>query len=478
MPFGSGLFPCSFRVRFPDGPVQRGLAHDDVHERADAQRLRVHERVVRPQELARRREPGPVPIADDALALAGLLDGLAADGLARARGVEPRQRRSDLDANPGLEPVPFGPRALGGEGRFAQPRLVRAAREQVPAHLRSDEPRRRAIAERAAVQLQPRLQRDLRQQGGFDDRALGQRQLALQGGPPQLRPRADRRGLERARIRRLRGRRRHVRQGVGALEVDPHQLVQLDARDRLVALGADLPLAHLGELHVDCQHVRVRLEPSVTPPRRAAQVLVGRGHGGVGRVPRRLRLEHLAVGARRGQRQIRREPLAIKSRDRLADPGGLDRRRRPGAIEDRLLDGEHRAEVVGRVRVVERVDAEVLQTEPALREERAEDEDRLIASLPRLDDVDPWEVAGPGLLEPLGRLLAAGLRCPHGRVVHERHGDRLRERQGFLGRTGGRPEEREEENERRLAHAEVLPFKDSAARIRLHPIQCDGSDSS
>ena len=58
-------------------------------------------------------------------------------------------------------------------------------------------------------------------------------------------------------------------------------------------------------------------------------------------------------------------------------------------VEQRLLDRHRRPEVVDRIRMIERVEREVGRRELALREQRAEDEHRLVAPLPRLGDVHP-----------------------------------------------------------------------------------------
>ena len=56
----------------------------------------------------------------------------------------------------------------------------------------------------------------------------------------------------------------------------------------------------------------------------------------------------------------------------------------PSTVEDDLLDAGGAVKEADRVRVVERVDGEVRRRESPRRQQGAEDEDRLIAALPRL----------------------------------------------------------------------------------------------
>ena len=77
--------------------------------------------------------------------------------------------------------------------------------------------------------------------------------------------------------------------------------------------------------------------------------------------------------------------------------------RRGGAIEQRLLDGECRAEVVRGIGVIERIKGEVGRGELPLRKKRTEHEHRVVAALPGLRDVHLWEVAAANLCDAFGR---------------------------------------------------------------------------
>lgn len=65
-----------------------------------------------------------------------------------------------------------------------------------------------------------------------------------------------------------------------------------------------------------------------------------------------------------------------------------------------------------RVGVVERVDGEVPRTELSGRQQRAEDEDRLIAALPRLGQRKPLKEAETGVSDTGVRFRAGGTSGP------------------------------------------------------------------
>jgi hypothetical protein len=77
--------------------------------------------------------------------------------------------------------------------------------------------------------------------------------------------------------------------------------------------------------------------------------------------------------------------------------------RRGGAIEQRLLDGKRRAEVVRGIGVIERIEGEPGRGELPLRKQRAEHEHRVVAALPGLREVHLREVAAASLCDAIGR---------------------------------------------------------------------------
>ena len=92
--------------------------------------------------------------------------------------------------------------------------------------------------------------------------------------------------------------------------------------------------------------------------------------------------EHEAKRIGHRPRQTLIDELATRARHVPPDRRGSDIRR-GGAIEQRLLNGERRAEVVRGGRVIERIQSKVGGGELPLRKKRTEDKDRV---LPRCQD--------------------------------------------------------------------------------------------
>ena len=88
----------------------------------------------------------------------------------------------------------------------------------------------------------------------------------------------------------------------------------------------------------------------------------------------------------------------------------------------------------------------------ALRQERAEDEDRLVAALPRLGDVHCGEKAGASLRDALRGLALDGRRRPDIEVLRPGAGDGLRQSQPRLGGYRcGNPEPGQEDQRRKAS---------------------------
>ena len=103
--------------------------------------------------------------------------------------------------------------------------------------------------------------------------------------------------------------------------------------------------------------------------------------------------------------------------------------------------------------MIERAEREVGGRELALRQQRAEDEHRLIATLPRLDDIDLGQVASPSLRDALGRLTLRSRRAAGVGVLRAGAGDGLRQGQRGLGRGRyGQPQRGHEEVDRRASY--------------------------
>ena len=124
--------------------------------------------------------------------------------------------------------------------------------------------------------------------------------------------------------------------------------------------------------------------------------------------PRGRRDQHTSVGVGDAGRQIVVDHQAV---GRSPSRGRCPRRRRspssaPSNSDCSTVTAERK--VVERVRMIERAEREVGGRELPLRQQRAEDEHRLIAALPRLGDVHLRPVAGPSLRDALRRLALRG----------------------------------------------------------------------
>ncbi len=221
----------------------------------------------------------------------------------------------------------------------------------------------------------------------------------------------ERLGLERREIGRIdRGRRGGTIEGEGLAKRFAHQLIELRAGDPFVRRRPNLLLASPGHVHVELQDVGIGDESRVTPV--AGQLAIrARGlDGRRGRLACGRRDEHTSIGVGHAGGQVVVDHHATGRRHVAADAGRGDVRP-GGAVEQRLLDHHRRAEVVEGIRMIERVEREVGGRELALGQQRAEDEHRLIAALPRLGDVHPGQVAGPSLRDALRRLALRGRAC-------------------------------------------------------------------
>ena len=124
------------------------------------------------------------------------------------------------------------------------------------------------------------------------------------------------------------------------------------------------------------------------------------------------------------------------------------------AVVEDLVDGELRLEVVQGVGAVERADVEVFGAELVLGQQRAEDEDRVIAAGERLGVID------------LGKRAAAGLRDAGVGGVDARR--RLRRWMDYRGARVGRPLA----TRAGFARAEAPPGAGRVAVSCLHQRRC------
>jgi hypothetical protein len=149
-----------------------------------------------------------------------------------------------------------------------------------------------------------------------------------------------------------------------------------------------LPLAHVRKVDVDGEYIRLGDQADLATGASALAIALRRSDGRVRGSCRRLELKHLDECLCRTEHQVLPGGVAARA-GRLA----LQRRRlhakvRQSGIEDPLLERHRRAGVGDGVRMVQRGNREIRSGEPSLREQRAEDEDRLIAPLNGLGHVE------------------------------------------------------------------------------------------
>jgi hypothetical protein len=83
----------------PDRAAELGIAGDCIDDGGNALSFRLCQRARGLQDVGHARHAGIEPIADDALALAGLIHRRASDLLTSACGLEAPDRGGDLDAD-------------------------------------------------------------------------------------------------------------------------------------------------------------------------------------------------------------------------------------------------------------------------------------------------------------------------------------------------------------------------------------------
>ena len=173
-------------------------------------------------------------------------------------------------------------------------------------------------------------------------------------------------------------------------------------------------------------------------------------NGGRCRTNSRAGIEDAAkrVGHRRRQVMVDESPAG--GRHVPPDRRGSDIRR-GGAIEQRLLNGDCRAEVVRGIGVIERVKGEVGRGELPLRKARTEHEHRVVAALPGLRDVHFRQVAAASLCDAIGRFPLGRSRRSGVGVAGLGARNRLRKRKRRLrsGRQGHEQSGNEEWNDGR-----------------------------
>ena len=228
--------------------------------------------------------------------------------------------------------------------------------------------------------------------------------------------------------RRWRGiEREHREQGLA------HQLVQPGARDAFIRRRLHLLFERACEVDVQLQDVRVGHAAGVAAVAGQLAVCPGGLCRGRRRTHRRGSDEDAAKRVSHRRHQVVIDELPAGGRHRPPDRRGADPRRR-GAVEQRLLDGECRAEVVRGIGVIDGVEGEVGRGELPLGQKRTEHEHRVVAALPGLREIHLREIAAACLRDTVGRFPLGCSRRSGVGVAGPGARHRLRKRQRRLRR--------------------------------------------
>ena len=199
--------------------------------------------------------------------------------------------------------------------------------------------------------------------------------------------------------------------------------------DASITDGLDALLFGTGDQQLDLQYVRLGCHAGIASVRHDRAIRLRSLNWRIGRLSRGFRDKQAPIGIGDRGRQV-----LADERSRSARKLGAYRRRRRGrsqrAVEHGLVNRQRSTKVVHRIGMIQRSDGEVRRGELALCEQRAEDKHRLIAALPRLDQVDSRKVSGPGHRRAaLGGTLVGG-GCRGIGVIRARAGDRVGQGQG------------------------------------------------
>ena len=414
-------------------PAHRGFADHHIDDRANALRIGIEDGSRCANDIARWRQARFKTIANNPLALARLCNGGTPDGFASPRCSQLLASRQHFNPNGGDRTLLLRPCALGRVAGLFYPRPRCPARKEVEPYSGAHDPRRSRSTARPVIPFVAALhgnfgqERTTRARSGDVGQIDAQRRLFEFGTLlNRRRRRFDRRAGRSA------GRRRERQHNV-RVENPIHQSIQLGAGDSPLGRGVDRLRAHLGQVSLHREHIGVARRARVPACPGGARILLSCGDRRLGRKPGGIGGEHSAVGARgRQHKVVPRLPLG-----RLRH-GGFERRRSRGgasttAIEERVLHRKGAARVGDRVGMIQLLQGEIRLGKLTLCQQRAEDEHGLIASLPRLREIDFREVAGARLRHTFFRLTNGSSRAGHVRIGREHGFDDRRERERFLG---------------------------------------------
>ena len=163
------------------------------------------------------------------------------------------------------------------------------------------------------------------------------------------------------------------------------------------AVVAELTLPHIREVNLDVEHIGIGDQPHVPSGTCARQIAVRSLDRTLTRAGRRLELQDANKRTRRREREILPRASAGCGRQIAPDLGALDAEFGEPRVEHGLLHRHGGARVGHRRGMIERIDREVRGREASLRQQRAEDEDRLIPALDAFGDIDTRKEAGARL---------------------------------------------------------------------------------
>jgi len=187
-----------------------------------------------------------------------------------------------------------------------------------------------------------------------------------------------------------------------------HEAVELCAENRRVAVRLDRALAKVGHVYRERQHVGLSHRAGVASSFGARHVFARGLEGAVHGTPPAFDAQQLSVGPRDVERQDSRHFFHGRVGRHAAATGGVHTGADPSAVEEQLFEAEGAMKESGRARMIQRVNREIRRRELTRRQQGTEDEDGLIAPLPRFGDRHPREEPRPRIVFPGGRFVRAG----------------------------------------------------------------------
>ena len=174
---------------------------------------------------------------------------------------------------------------------------------------------------------------------------------------------------------------------VHAIDGCAHQAIEIGAGHRVLAFGSRDALGESGDVGFEREYVGIGRHSGVATVGRSGAVRLGGLVGRQRRAAAGVRRDNAAVHLDRRKRE-RRPRFGERERRGVAREDRPVHLRTLSSVEDQLLEDNRCPMNADRIRVVECVDGEVPRAESSGCQQRAEDEDGLVAALPRFGHAD------------------------------------------------------------------------------------------